>query len=46
LPFLDAIDSQGKHIVDSGYSVPSYLVLTAGLTIVTTLSKSAWLIPD
>ena len=46
LPFIDAIDSQGKHIVDSGYSVPSYLVLTAGLTIVEHIDRRTRSIKD
>lgn len=46
LPFLDAIDSQGKHIVDSGYAVPSYLVLTAGLTIVEHIDRRTRNIKD
>jgi len=46
LPFLDAIDSQGKHIAGSGYAVPSYLVLTAGLTIVEHIDRRTRNIKD
>jgi hypothetical protein len=33
LPFIDTIDSQGKHIVDSGYSVPTRIVYKIDLQL-------------